>query len=126
MIRLVVWVVVTVHGEGLLEPFSNPGLPNNCVVVPPVPPDAATVRVTGAVWVMPPPLAVTVTLKVPVVVVLPAAEVRVELPLPGATIEVGRKLAVTPEGSPETESDPGEWSPPAVAREGGVHEVRPG
>src|SRR5437016_5736426 len=117
MIRLVLCVVVTVHGDGLLEPFSKPGLPSNCVVVPPVPPDAATVRVTGAVWLMPPPLAVTVTLKVPVVAVLLAENVSVELPLPGATIEVGLKLAVTPVGSPETESDTAELKPPAVALE---------
>ena len=50
----------------------------------------------------PPPLAVTVTLVVPVVAVLLAEKVRVELPLPGAPIEAGLKLAVVPLGNPLT------------------------
>ena len=39
--------VVTVHGEGLAAPFSNPGFPRICVVVLP-PPEAVTVRATVA------------------------------------------------------------------------------
>lgn len=49
-------------------------------------------------------MAVTVVLNVPVVAVLLAVKLRVELPLPGAAIDVGLKLAVTPLGSPEIES----------------------
>ena len=51
----------------------------------------------------PPPAAVTVTFVVPVAAVLLAVNVRVEFPLPGAAIELGLKLAVTPEGKPETD-----------------------
>src|SRR5437016_2994984 len=61
---------------------------------------------------MPPPLAVTVTLLVPVVAVLPALKVKVELPLPGAAIEVGLKVAVTPAGNAEVESEIAELNPP--------------
>jgi hypothetical protein len=43
MILFVAWVVVTVQGAGLVDPFSNPGLPSTWVVPPP-PPDALTVR----------------------------------------------------------------------------------
>ena len=65
-----------------------------------------------AVWVTPPPLAVTVTFEVPVVAVLVAVNVRVELPLPGAAMDVGLKLAVTPEGKPEAERETAELKPP--------------
>ena len=65
----------------------------------------------------PPPLAVTVTLVVPVVAVLLAEKVRVELPLPGAPIEAGLKLAVTPAGRPEAESDTAELKPPLTVVE---------
>src|SRR5215469_3206355 len=65
-----------------------------------------------AVWVMPPPVAVTVTLDVPVVAVLPTVNVRTELPLPGAAIEAELKLPVTPEGKPETDNDTAELNPP--------------
>lgn len=51
---------------------------------------------------------------VPVVAVLPAENVKVELPLPGAPIEVGLNAAVTPEGSPETESETAELKPPVA------------
>jgi len=56
-------------------------------------------------------VAVTVVLKVPVVAVLLAVKVSVELPLPGAAIDVGLKLAVTPLGSPEIESATDELNP---------------
>ena len=65
-----------------------------------------------AVWVMPPPVAVTVTLVVPVVAVLLAEKVRVELPLPGAAMDVGLKLAVTPEGKAEVDNEIAELKPP--------------
>jgi hypothetical protein len=61
---------------------------------------------------MPPPVAFTVTLVVPVVAVLLAVKVRVELPLPGAAIEVGLKLAVTPAGRPEADNEIAELNPP--------------
>ena len=38
--------------------------------------------------------------------------VRVELPLPGAAIELGVKLAVTPVGKPDTERETAELKPP--------------
>jgi hypothetical protein len=58
-----------------------------------------------------------VALNVPVVAVLLAEKVRVELPLPGAAIELGLKLAVTPDGRPETERDTAELNPPVTAVE---------
>lgn len=75
------------------------------------------VTVTGAVevWVTPPPLAVTVTFVVPVVAVLLAEKVSVELPLPGAAMEVGLKLAVNPEDKPEADNDTAELNPPLTA-----------
>ena len=48
---------------------------------------------------------------------LPAVRVKVELPLPGAAIEVGLKAAVTPEGSPEAESETAELKPPLTVVE---------
>ena len=62
-------------------------------------------------------MAVTVTVAVPAVAVLPAESVRVELPLPGAAIEVGLKLAVTPEGKPEADSETAELKPPLTVVE---------
>lgn len=63
----------------------------------------------------PPPLAVIVTLEVPVVAVLLAVNVSVELPLPGAAIEAGLKLAVTPAGKPEALNETAELKPPLIA-----------
>jgi hypothetical protein len=51
-------------------------------------------------------------LDVPMAAVLLALNVSVELPLPGAVIEVGLKLAVTPAGKPEAESATAELKPP--------------
>ena len=75
------------------------------------------VRLMVVVWVTPPPAAVTVTVAVPVVAVLLAERVSVELPLPGAAIEVGLKLAVTPDGTTvnaaggdATRSPPSSWA----------------
>jgi hypothetical protein len=70
------------------------------------------VNATVAVWVTPPPVAVTVTFEVPVVAVLLAEKVRVELPLPGAAMDVGLKLAVTPEGRPDADNEIAELNPP--------------
>ena len=73
---------------------------------------AGTVRDTFTLWVTPPPLAVTVMLEVPTIAVLSAENVKVELPLPGAANELGLKLAVTPVGKPEADSDTAELKPP--------------
>ena len=62
-------------------------------------------------------MAVTVTFAVPVVAVPLAAKVRVELPLPGAAMEAGLKLAVTPEGKPEADNETAELNPPLTAVE---------
>jgi hypothetical protein len=51
-------------------------------------------------------------LEVPTIAVLSAENVRVELPLPGAAIELGLKVAVTPVGSPDADSDTAELKPP--------------
>lgn len=78
---------------------------------------AVTVTETIVVWVTPPPAAVTVMLNVPAAATLLAEMVSTELPLPGAAIEVGLKLAVTPEGSPEADSEIAELNPPVGVRE---------
>ena len=70
------------------------------------------VKDTVVVWVIPPPLAVTVIFDVPMVAVVLAVNVSVELPLPGAAMEAGLKLAVTPVGIPEAESETAELKPP--------------
>jgi hypothetical protein len=76
-----------------------------------------TVMVMVAVCAEPPPLAFTVTVAVPVAAVLLAVNVRVELPLPGAAMEPGLKLAVTPEGNPATESETAALKPPLTVVE---------
>lgn len=53
-------------------------------------------------------------MKVLAAATLLAEIVRVELPLPGAAIELGLKLAVTPDGNPEAESETAELNPPLV------------
>jgi hypothetical protein len=74
-----------------------------------------TVRETVLVWVTPPPVAVTVTFEVPVMAVLPTVNVKVEVPPPGAAIELGLKLAVTPVGTPDAERATAELNPPLTA-----------
>jgi hypothetical protein len=78
---------------------------------------AVMVSAMVVVFVIPPPLAVTVTVVVPVVAVPLAENVRVELPLPGAAIEAGLKLTVTPAGRPEAESEIEELNPPLTVVE---------
>ena len=78
---------------------------------------ALMVRATVVVCVTPPPLAVMVTLAVPVVAVLLAENVNVEFPFPGAAIEAGLKLAVTPVGRPEADNEIAELNPPLLAVE---------
>ena len=73
---------------------------------------AVTVSDTVVVCVMPPPVAVIVSAWVPVAAVDATLMVSVDEPEPGAAIDVGLKLAVTPAGSPETESEIAELNPP--------------
>src|SRR5215471_1038847 len=76
--------------------------------------EASTVRAMFIVWVIPPPPAVTVTVEVPRGAVVLAEKVRVEVPPPGAENDAGFRTAVTPEGSPETESPTSEVKPPTA------------
>jgi hypothetical protein len=69
------------------------------------------------VWVTLPPVALTVTFTVPAVAVLLAVNVRVELPLPGAAMEAGLKLAVTPAGNPEVDRETAALKPPLTVVE---------
>jgi hypothetical protein len=78
---------------------------------------AVIVRAIVVLLVMPPPVALTVTFTVPVVAVLLAAKVSVELPLPGAAMVLGLKLAVTPAGSPAIDSEMAELKPPLTVVE---------
>ena len=56
-------------------------------------------------------------LDVPLMAVLPTVNVNVELPLPGAAMDAGLKLAVTPVGNPDAERDTAELKPPLTAVE---------
>jgi hypothetical protein len=58
-----------------------------------------------------------VTFVVPVVAVLLAVNVSVELPAPGAAMEAGLKLALTPVGNPETDNESAELKPPLTVVE---------
>jgi hypothetical protein len=64
-----------------------------------------------------PPVAVMVTVEEPVVAVALAVSVRVEVPLPGAAIDAGAKLAVTPAGKPDADSETDELNPPLTVVE---------
>jgi hypothetical protein len=75
------------------------------------------VRAIVVVCVRLPPLAITTMFTVPVVAVLLAENVRVELPLPGAAIEAGLNVAVTPVGSAEVVSETAELNPPLTVVE---------
>src|SRR6516162_7808232 len=81
---------------------------------------ATTVSATVVVWLIPPPSAATVTVETPAVAVAPAEKVRVEVPDPGAENDAGLKTAVTPEGSPVTESPTSELKPPTAVAVIGV------
>ena len=76
-----------------------------------------TVTAIVVVWVTPPPVTVTVTLNVPAAATLLAEIVTVELPLPGAAMELGLKLAVTPDGKPEADRVTAELKPPVMVVE---------
>jgi uncharacterized membrane protein YccF (DUF307 family) len=56
-------------------------------------------------------------LNVPAAATLLAEIVTVELPLPGAAMELGLKLAVTPVGKPEADRDTAELKPPVMVVE---------
>lgn len=58
-----------------------------------------------------------VIVDVPVAAVLLAVKVRVELPEPGAAMDVGLNAAVTPAGSPPAESETAELKPPETVVE---------
>ena len=55
--------------------------------------------------------------EVPVMAVLSTVNVSVELPLPGAAMDAGLKLAVTPVGRPEAERETAELKPPLTVVE---------
>lgn len=77
-------------------------------------PEAAvvTVNATVAVCVMPPPVPVTVIVYVPVAVVEATAMLMADVPEPGAAIEAGLKLTVTPVGWPDADNATAELNPP--------------
>jgi hypothetical protein len=75
----------------------------------------ATRSVSGCVFVTPPPVAVTVRLKEPAAVPEAAFNVSVLVPLPGDAMLAGAKLAVTPFGSPLTDSNTCDWNPYSAA-----------
>jgi hypothetical protein len=116
LVELLITPELVTHGAGAVDPFSNPGLPSNCVVVVP-PPEAAIVSAMVAVCVTVPPVAVIVTVAVPVVAVALAVKVSVELPLPGAAIDVGAKVAVTPVGKFDADNATAELKPPLTVVE---------
>lgn len=78
---------------------------------------AVTVKVTVAVRVMLSPVPVTVIGYVPAAVLEPTAMVIVELPEPGAAMEAGLKLTVTPLGCPDADNEMAELKPPEMVVE---------
>ncbi|HEU4416760.1 MAG TPA: hypothetical protein VFT65_18365, partial [Candidatus Angelobacter sp.] len=72
---------------------------------------------TVVLWETLPPVALMVTVEAPVAAVLLAVNVSVELPEPGAAIEVGLNAAVTPVGRPVAESEIAELNPPLTVVE---------
>lgn len=69
-----------------------------------------TSRVTVVVSFLPPPVAVMVIVRSPVV--LPTLTVIVDVPVPGAAIEVGLKVTVCPLPCPEADKVIAELKPP--------------
>ena len=74
-----------------------------------------TLRITLDVRVSPPPVPVTTIVCVPTATPEATARVMVNVPEPGAAMEVGLKLTVTPEGCPLAESAMAELKPPETA-----------
>ena len=63
------------------------------------------------VWVTPPPVPVTVIVRVPVLACLPTAIVMVDDPVPGAAMGFGLKLTVTRLPCPEADNEMDELKP---------------
>ena len=76
---------------------------------------AVTVSEIAAVWVMLSPDPVTVIVYVPGVVVDATAKVAVDVPEPGAAMDVGLNVTVTPVGWPEAVNAIAESNPPETA-----------
>ncbi len=74
-----------------------------------------TWKVRVVVLVTPPPVALMVIVEVPVGAVLATVSVKSEVPEPGAAIEAGLKLPVTPEGIPDADNATAESNPPETA-----------
>ena len=94
-------LAVTLQGDAF-DPFSKPGLPSNCSVTPPPPPEL-TVRPIVVECDLPPPEPPIETLYVPAVTADPTRIVNVDEPAPGAPMFAGLKPAVAPAGKPEPE-----------------------
>lgn len=73
---------------------------------------AVTVRETVAMCEVPPPVPVTLIVYVPTAVVEATAMVMAEVPEPGAAMDAGLKLTVTPAGWPDADKDTAELKPP--------------
>jgi hypothetical protein len=73
-----------------------------------------TVNVSVVDCVLPPPVPVILIGYVPVLAVLATFSVKFDEPAPGPAIEAGLKLPVTPDGSPDAESDIAELNPPTT------------
>jgi hypothetical protein len=73
-----------------------------------------TSRVTFVVFLTPTPLPVMVIVRLPVLARLATRTVMVEVPEPGAAIELGLKLTVTLLPSPEADSAIAESNPPEI------------
>jgi hypothetical protein len=73
------------------------------------------VRVTVVVWVTPPPVPVIVIVRVPLVAPLFTVTVMVDVPEPGAAIELGLKLTVTRDPWPLADKPIAELKPPETA-----------
>ena len=71
-------------------------------------------KVSVVVFVTPPPVPVIVMGYVPVVAVLETVRLKCAVPEPGAAIEAGLKLAVTPEGSAECDREIAALNEPEV------------
>ena len=76
---------------------------------------AVTLRMAGEVWVSPPPVPETTIVCVPVAAVAATVRVMVDVPDPGAAIDVGLKETVTPDGMPLADSAMAELKPPETA-----------
>src|SRR5258706_358521 len=90
---------------------SNP--PSTMASVPP-PPDDVTVSAREVACVFPPPVPVIVTVYVPTGVDALVVIVAVELPDPGAAIELGLNDAVAPVGRPDADSEMAELKEPEI------------